>query len=858
VKQKSEALEKNPMQAEELRIFQSEAEEVLELKPVRPDAEPPTVPAVPQPEVGAFVLLSEKGIPVGKFDTLAQAVLAVQSGDMIEVRGNGPFAVDPLVIKAPVVIRAGAGFHPVLEASEGFRAAVESAGGKAEVALLRAEAPLVLEGLEIRCQVHERKEGAFVFVLMSHKNLNVANCRFVSQQTDVHISPRGWDWADVRNCEFLNPEYYRSTTGFMHFHYAFGSTFGKSLSVDNCLLTGKITFVHRVGDSKDSALRLTRNTFRTVGPALRFNTYDGEPATFAAVERTVPALHVEATGNVFHTYHALEFQQQAKTPLLPGEAEPYLRRMLDWQGERNLYAVSGPFLKLTRAAPWLDLPPAEITAGLAGGEELWGSAEAGSIEGRVRYLGGEPLAKIETALEKLAPDDFRLRADSAGYRAGKEGEDLGADVNLVGPGAAYEKWKKTPEYQEWLKNTGQRTEFTPVKPPPGAFVVLSSTAGAERKFDTLAEAVAGAGSGATIEVRGNGPFALNSLVFKNRLVIRAGAGFRPVIEASEDSEQTKALLRAEAPLILEGLEFRRRLRDQQWKSVLAAREALHVANCRFLTWNTEVHITCDSAPGTALEVRNCEFLSPPTCRLRPVLTAPGERLIVDNCLLTGRVLINHRMGQPGDASIRLTRNTVRTDGVVFQLDAFDNETEKFATADWTVKALRVEASDNLFRASNILSFGQGSKEVLPPGDTEACLARMVGWQGERNLYAADGDFLYLQRASPWANLPPPAIPAGLLGWKQLWRSDETYSLQGQIQFQSGDPLTRLQLTPEKVTPEDFRLRSSSAGYKAGEGGKDLGADIDFVGPGPAYERWKQTPAYQQWLKETGQTSEPSP
>jgi hypothetical protein len=28
-------------------------------------------------------------------------------------------------------------------------------------------------------------------------------------------------------------------------------------------------------------------------------------------------------------------------------------------------------------------------------------------------------------------------------------------VDLVGPGEAYERWKKTPDYQEWLKETGQ-------------------------------------------------------------------------------------------------------------------------------------------------------------------------------------------------------------------------------------------------------------------------------------------------------------------------------------------------------------------------------------------------------------------
>jgi hypothetical protein len=54
------------------------------------------------------------------------------------------------------------------------------------------------------------------------------------------------------------------------------------------------------------------------------------------------------------------------------------------------------------------------------------------------------------------PDDFRLRPDSPGYRAGKDCKDLGANVDLAGPGPAYERWKMTLDYQQWLKETGQK------------------------------------------------------------------------------------------------------------------------------------------------------------------------------------------------------------------------------------------------------------------------------------------------------------------------------------------------------------------------------------------------------------------
>ena len=76
------------------------------------------------------------------------------------------------------------------------------------------------------------------------------------------------------------------------------------------------------------------------------------------------------------------------------------------------------------------------------------------MQGRV-LLRGNPKEMLTTNPEAITPDDFRLRPDSAGYRAGKDKKDLGADVDLVGPGPAYERWKKTPEYQQWLKDTKQ-------------------------------------------------------------------------------------------------------------------------------------------------------------------------------------------------------------------------------------------------------------------------------------------------------------------------------------------------------------------------------------------------------------------
>ena len=65
--------------------------------------------------------------------------------------------------------------------------------------------------------------------------------------------------------------------------------------------------------------------------------------------------------------------------------------------------------------------------------------------------------------------------------------------------------------------------------------------------------------GDTIEVRGNGPFVTEPIHIGDRaLVIRAGTGFRPVIELSASGIQAdEPLLDTRARLVLEGLELRR-------------------------------------------------------------------------------------------------------------------------------------------------------------------------------------------------------------------------------------------------------------------------------------------------------------
>jgi hypothetical protein len=139
----------------------------------------------------------------------------------------------------------------------------------------------------------------------------------------------------------------------------------------------------------------------------------------------------------------------------PGDRPPteadFLRSSLSWKDNRNQFS---PGSSIFSAWSYGDFS-ADGIKDLAEWNRFWRQDDSRCESGKVRYRGGDLLSRAEKAPEELTPEDFCLRPDSPGYRAGPDGKDLGANVDLVGPGAAYERWKKTPEYQKWLKEMGQ-------------------------------------------------------------------------------------------------------------------------------------------------------------------------------------------------------------------------------------------------------------------------------------------------------------------------------------------------------------------------------------------------------------------
>jgi hypothetical protein len=841
---------------------------------VRLEGESPAA-AVPKAERGAFVVLGGKGVAERKFDTLAEAVLSSSDGDTIEVRGNGPFVTEPVSFGTKrLTIRAATGYRPVIKGAAGRV-------GEDGWFLLRSQGPLVLEGLELQ-MTGPLGEGIVHSVLSP---LHVANCRFVhnrsvslwSSDTPVHT---------VRNCEFVSgPNIYATHI------YSYPSNHGKMILENNVLSSPAghaLGLELRRPDLNDVAIHLKDNTVATRNSVIVMGLSVVPIAAEAGAVPDRQPVRWHVTANLFDSINPTrspmpcklslllppDWYREGDMPLSAKEAEELLPRLMAWREERNLYGkgVSFQFMRRSKGpfgpkrTEVDELLPAFRT--LADWQRMWKAGDSGSLQGELRYEGGDVFDKMEVSPERITADDFRLRPDSPGYRAGKGGKDLGADVDLVGPGPAYERWKKTPEYQQWLKDTGQLRAEAP-KPEPGAFVRLGSQGVAERKFDTLAEAVRSASDGDTIEVRGNGPFVTQGVSLgRKSLTIRAAAGFRPVIkgDAVQESE-ILSYLQSRGPLVLEGLELH--MTGPPGSAIVSSLPGpLHVANCRFVlygSYSLDLQ-TCNCT------VRNCQFVGTSTGIHHVSVDLPNDgQLRLENNVFANPLghALNLRWADRDlhDSAVHLKHNTVVSPGVAIiqQVVVVPGSAEPGAAP--ARQPVQMNVSENLFDPNAHpggmfcllvppVAYREDAKPLSVKG-AERLLPRLMAWREDRNLYCKGLVFQSFRREDPGGpgreaiNEPLPAYRT-LADWQRMWKAGDGGSVEGAIRYEGGDMLAKLKATPERITPDDFRLRPDSAGYRAGKGGKDLGADVGLVGPGPAYERWKKTPEYQQWLKDSGQ------
>jgi serine/threonine protein kinase len=792
-----------------------------------------------------FVVLTQGSAPDRGFATLAAAVAAAQSGDTIEVNADGPPITKLIRIRdKALTIRAAPGAAPTLLLK---REAVTDP----EVNIM-TDSPLTLEGLAFHAIGPSPPAGNW-FLRSEEAPLQVAGCKFTSElQGAVYfVQAQGSQRCEVRNCQAIVAQ-----GGAALFAWEYGSNGQLVLDNNASAGFGHVVVLRPYGNAKEATFHLSRNSMAAAPMALMLR--ENAPP----VEKANRSLRVDSRENVMAQGGFSFAQYQDKPSATYAEAAALLKGLLQWTEQRNAHPEWLPIYLAKRGKPF---DPTKGSLKLPEWEAFWGIENTGSMQGPIVFQGGDLRTKAKDSPAALVPADFRLAEGSLGKRGRADGKDLGADLDLVGPGPAYERWKKTPKYQQWLKDA-MPTKTAPAVAEP--FVVLAKGGKAQPKFATLVGAVTGAGSGDTIEIHGSGPFVVTPLEIGKALIIRAGAGCWPVLKCQGKNLSNSVIL-AHAPLVLEGLEFQRDDRGRQnagpsWLIVTDA-HSLDVANCRFVCSSKDKGATPLLSSGQRCTVRNCQFIQSPYGYKGAWVPPPGGRAILENNILgEGSKMgwdvgleFHYRHGQgvaPRDVAVRFARNTCN--GFPFALYV-DSEPALGAAEDLrAARPFRFEATDNILDTTEgILGFFQcqatyppKTAKPLPVPEAKTLLKHLLDWREQRNALPA-GTHRFVRAYAQGANAPQEHQG----DWLDCLPPDID-SVQGPIRYQGGNVRAKLAAAPETVTPADYRLLPNSVGYRAGKDSRDLGADVDLVGPGTAYERWKQTEAYKQWLRDTGQNN----
>jgi eukaryotic-like serine/threonine-protein kinase len=384
---------------------------------------------------------------------------------------------------------------------------------------------------------------------------------------------------------------------------------------------------------------------------------------------------------------------------------------------------------------------------------------------------------------------------------------------------------------------------SPVEVVP--FVVLAGKGQPERSFATLKDAVDKAQAGDTIEIRGNGPFRTAPIFLDKALNLRAGAGYRPVLVHTTDG----SLLYTTAPLVLEGLEFhsfghKHKGNASHWALLHANGTSLRIAHCRILVKGDLSAIQTFVSP--LVEVRNSEVFNSSNVAVDCGLMDRARFVIQNCCMGRATALAFYELGKPArDVEVELTDNTFVTDPHLWS-HRFSQHPVDAGKADF--RSVRFNAIGNVFQSRQ--RFGDvESGDTDKPNRSDALAdwyRDHITWDTRANLFAITGDSLAFHQSGH----PPAQTWKTYKDWQAFWKVEKAPGIEGSPRFAGGDLLDRLDKDPLSVTVADFRLEKGSPGQGACPGGKDLGADVDHVGPGEPYERWKTTPEYQQWLKDT--------
>jgi hypothetical protein len=364
----------------------------LALYPGRPKHNP--VEPDRSPQSGFFIAGQKQG-----HRRLPEAVAAANDGDTIEIYGDGPFPTPPVRTAGKrLTIRAAPGSRPVF---------LTEAPGRQP--FLCADADLQLEGLDVRWTIEVRPSVpeadllSHCVIVSSHGKLMLNHCRVETGRLNASLGASGRELA-VKNCHLLN-----GVGAFVRLAP------GGQVRVEGCQLEVRcgLSILTAAEPRTPAAVTvlLAENTFVTT-TTLQLLGPPGQP------------LNVTARRNVFDNNQLVVLQRRTPRPAGPPEPEEiadFLRSLVQWSDEANLYRRGSEYLVYTVFHRPSVVLSAEVQ-GSAGWLKLCKQPPNDSVEGVLRYCERADSSPIEP-----------LRLDRVDAPSGPVPAGVGANADLVGP-----------------------------------------------------------------------------------------------------------------------------------------------------------------------------------------------------------------------------------------------------------------------------------------------------------------------------------------------------------------------------------------------------------------------------------------
>lgn len=341
-----------------------------------------------------------------------------------------------------------------------------------------------------------------------------------------------------------------------------------------------------------------------------------------------------------------------------------------------------------------------------------------------------------------------------------------------------------------LADQARTLPAAPVKQPPGFGVAGSG------RFDSLADAIESATSGAEIQVFGQGLLAVEPIVLRGKeLTIRAAPGSHPRLVPTE-TPATGPFLRTDSYLEVVGLAIDWEVADVATETrkavIFSSADRMSVSNCSF---NVGTNTAAVEISGGEARVERCDFRGADGYGVRWTSDALSS-LTVRECQFSNRAAILAHLYRKefriSVGTLSLTRCQFGG-GSVVQLVGNVGAQRRIA----------VRADGNVFFSRQLCMLGGQVAGRRFRRDPEQSLRKLLTWDRDRqNVYSASIIFLAFQG-------PQRIIPVGLAetfdDWIALW---------------------------------GFRDSGSQTQVTADALPAGVGPDLSTVGAGDAYDRWR--------------------